>query len=225
MKHYAIDQWADFTRGLAGKQERTEMQAHLQTGCPKCRRLAEFNTKLTATCNSLASDKVPESIVRLARAIFPAQVKQGPKRGNRLPVELIFDSFVVPSTVGLRATWQVGWQGLYRAGDCSVDLRIEPEMNSPHAAVIGQITNHVQPELEMGNIPVCLRAGKVVVAETLSNRFGEFQLDYRQRSQLKLCIDLRDSKTIRVPLKRLISDQPALKSGTSLRQRSQRQRV
>jgi hypothetical protein len=152
-------------------------------------------------------------------------VQEGPKRGNRLPVELIFDSFLVPSPVGLRATWQVGWQGLYRAGDCSVDLRIEPELKFPRAAVIGQITNHVQPELEMGNLPVCLRAGKVVVAETLSNRFGEFQLEYEQRSKLKLCIDLRDSKSIEVPLKKLISDQPATKSGTSLRQRSEKQRV
>ena len=152
MKHYAIEQWADFTRGLAGKEERTEMQAHLQNGCPRCRRLADFSSRLTATCISLATDKVPEAIVRLARAIFPAPVQQGPKRGNRLPIELIFDSFLVPSPVGLRATWQVGWQGLYRAGDCSVDLRIEPELNSSRAAVIGQVTNHVVPEFEMGNL-------------------------------------------------------------------------
>ncbi len=215
MKHYAIDQWADFTRGLAGNEEFTEMQAHIQSGCPKCRQLADFSTKLTATCISLATDVVPESTVLLARAIFPTQVQERPKRGNRLPIELIFDSFLVPPPVGLRTTWQVGWQGLYRAGDCSVDLRIEPELKFPRAAVIGQITNHVQPE--MGNLPVCLRAGKVVVAETLSNRFGEFQLEYEQRSQLKLCIDLRDSKSIQVPLKKLISDQPATKSGTSSR--------
>jgi len=225
MRHYAIDQWADFTRGLTGNVEFTEMQAHIQGGCPRCLQLADFSTKLTATCIGLAADEAPESAVRLARAIFPARVRERPKRGNRVPVELIFDSFLVPSPVGLRATWQVGWQGLYRAGDCSVDLRIEPDLKFPRAAVIGQITNHVQPELVMDNLPVRLRAGKVVVAETLSNRFGEFQLEYERRSQLKLCIDLRDSKSIQVPLKKLISDRPAPKSGTSSRQRSDRQRV
>ena len=191
------------------------MQAHLQSGCQKCRQLSDFTTKLTVTCASLAADPVPESTVRLARAIFPVRVHDRPKRGNRLPIELIFDSFLVPFPVGLRATWQVGWQGLYRAGDCSLDLRIEPELKSSRAAVIGQITNHVLPELEMGNLPVCLRAGKLVVAETLSNRFGEFQMEYDQQPQLKLCIDLRDSKSIHVPLKRFISDQPATKSRTS----------
>jgi len=220
MKHYAIDQWADFTRGLPADGEQTQMQTHLEGGCEKCRILWKFTTRLNATCTSLATDPVPESTVRLARAIFPVQVHDRPQRGNRLPIETIFDSFLVPSPVGLRATWQVGWQGLYRAGDCSVDLRIEPELKSSRAAVIGQITNHALPEFQMGDLPVCLRAGKVVVAETLSNRFGEFQMEYDQQSRLKLCIELRDSKSIQVPLKKFISEQPAAKSRTSSRKRA-----
>ena len=220
MKHYAIDQWADFTRGLLTGEQRTQMQGHLQSGCQKCRQLSDFTTELAETCTSLAANPVPESTVRLARAIFPVRVQDRPKRGNRLPIELIFDSFLVPSPVGLRATWQLGWQGLYRAGDCSVDLRIEPELNSSRAAVIGQITNHVLPEREMDNLPVSLRSGKVVVAETLSNRFGEFQLEYDQQSRLRLCIDLRDSKNIQVPLRKFISDQPAGKSRVSSRTRA-----
>jgi hypothetical protein len=220
MKHYAIDQWADFSRGLKAGAEQAEMQGHLQGGCAKCRELSEFITRLSATCSSVAAGAVPESTVRLARAIFPIQAKDRPKRGNRLPVELIFDSFLVPSPVGLRATWQVGWQGLYSAGDCSVDLRIEPELKSERAAVIGQITNHVLPELEMGNLPVCLRAGKQVVAETVSNRFGEFQMEYDQQAQLKLCIHLQDSKSFQVPLKRLNADQFARKSRRPSRKRA-----
>src|SRR4030095_4909682 len=153
-----------------------------------CRELSDVTAKLAAPCSSLAVDAVPESTVRLARAIFPIQAKDRPKRGNRLPVELIFDSFLVPSPAGLRAAWQVGWQGLYRAGDCSVDLRIEPELKYERAAVIGQSTHHVLAEPHIGNPPGCLRAGKQVVAETVSNRFGEFQLEYDQQAQLKLYI-------------------------------------
>ena len=217
MKHYTIDQWADFTRGLLTREQRALMQDHLNGGCQKCRRLSEFTTKVAVTCTGLAMHPVPESMVRLARAIFPVRVPDRPKRGNRLPIELIFDSFLVPSAVGLRASWQLGWQGMYRAGDCSVDLRIEPELNSSRAAVIGQIANRVLPELEMGNLPVCLRSGKLVVAETLSNRFGEFQMEYAQRPQLRLCINLRDSKSIQVPLKKVISDEPVAKNRVSSR--------
>jgi hypothetical protein len=223
MKHYAIDQWVDFTRGIVSGADTAQMLAHLQSGCADCRRLSDFTSKLSNTCTGLASAPVPDYAVRLARAIFPIRMQDRPKRGSRLPIEMIFDSFLVPSMAGLRSTWQVGWQGLYRAGDCSVDLRIEPELKSLRAAVIGQITSHVQPAVEMGNLPVSLRAGKVVVAETTSNRFGEFQMEYDQQTQLKLCIYLRDSKSIQVPLRKFTSDQPATKSRTTARKRSEAQ--
>ena len=72
----------------------------------------------------------------------------------------------------------------------------------------------------MGNLPVCLRAGKQVVAETVSNRFGEFQMEYDQQAQLKLCIHLQDSKSIQVPLKRFSSDQLARKKRPPARKRA-----
>jgi hypothetical protein len=143
-----------------------------------------------------------------------------PRRGNRLPIEAIFDSFLMPAPAGLRATWQVGWQGLYRAGDCSVDLRIEPELKSSRAAVIGQIANHQRPEEQMEDLPVCLRSGKLIVAETRSNQFGEFQMEYEQRAKLRLCIDLKDAKSIEVPLKKFTAEQPEEPRRPSARKRT-----
>ena len=220
MNHFAIDQWVDFSRGLAAAADGARMSAHLASGCPECCRLASFTEKLAQACYSSAGTEVPEPALRLARAIFPVRVQDRPRRGNRIPIELIFDSFLVPAPAGLRATWQVGWQGLYRAGDCSVDVRIEPELKSSRAAVIGQITNHVTPEFDMSNLPVSLRVGKLVVAETLSNRFGEFQMEYDEQAQLKLQINLPESKVIQVPLKRLTGDQPAIQSRKTARRRT-----
>jgi hypothetical protein len=219
MKHYAIEQWVDYSRGLGETELREEMREHLANGCPDCHRLNDLSTRLFSTCVTIKAIEVPDYALRTARAIFPARFADRPKRGSRIPVELIFDSFLVPSPAGLRATWQVGWQGLYRAGECSVDLRIEPELKSARAAVIGQITNHNTPATEMSNLVVSLRAGKAVIAETMSNRFGEFQMEYEQQSHLKLCIHLGDSKLIQVPLKRLTFEQPAAKSRTSVKER------
>ena len=98
----------------------------------------------------------------------------------------------------MRATWQVGWQALYRAGDCSLDIRVEPELASSRAAVIGQISNHVRPEREDGGLPVRLNAGKLVVAETRSNGFGEFVMEYEREARLQLCIYLED-RSKRIP--------------------------
>jgi hypothetical protein len=217
MTHYEIEQWVDFSRGLIDTAERARMTGHLASGCKACEQLSSLTTRLVVTCGNLTTIEVPEYAVRMARAIFPVRAPERPKRGNRLPIELIFDSFLAPAAVGLRSTWQVGWQGLYRAGECSVDLRIEPELKSPRAAVIGQITNHVSPTEAMGDLAITLRAGKLVVAETHSNRFGEFQMEYEQQTQLKLCIHLRDSKLIQVPLKKLTSEPAAAKSRASRR--------
>jgi hypothetical protein len=217
MSHYAIDQWVDYSRGLVNEADGAGMRARLAEGCVECKHLFAFTSKLALACSSSAALQVPESALRLARAIFPVRVQDRPNRGNRIPIELIFDSFLAPAPAGLRATWQVGWQGLYRAGDCSLDVRIEPELKSSRAAVIGQITNHVAPEFAMSNLPVSLRAGKRIVAETVSNRFGEFQMEYEEQAQLKLFIHLTESKVIQVPLKKLAAEQTAGQSRKSSR--------
>jgi hypothetical protein len=209
MKHYGIAQWADFVRGVTPEQDSGMMREHLATGCPECRQVLDFCHKLARVCLALAPRRAPEAAVRNARAIFPIR-RPDPRRTVRLPIELIYDSFLVPAPAGMRASWQVGWQALYRAGDCSLDLRIEPELQSSRAAVIGQISNHTVPEIEMANIPVCLRLGRLVVAETVSNRFGEFQMEYEQQGRLQLCVYLDGgARRIQVPLKRLVADKHA----------------
>jgi hypothetical protein len=217
MKHYTIERWVDYSRNLVGTEERAQMQQHLADNCRECGELSLLMAKLSATCESMQAVQVPDSALRLARAIFPVRVTDRPKRGNRLPVELIFDSFLTPVPVGLRATWQVGWQGLYHAGDCSLDLRIEPDLTSQRASVIGQIANHALPDASMGHLPVTLRAGREVVAETVSNQFGEFQMDYEQRARLRLRVQLQDSSVIEVSLKKLTSERAAVESRENLR--------
>jgi hypothetical protein len=220
MKHYGIAQWVDFARGVTPEQEGIVMREHLASGCQECLPVVALCDKLARLCLDLAPRRAPEDVVRNARAIFPIRWPDRPRRAVRIPVELIYDSFLAPVAVGMRASWQVGWQGLYRAGDCSLDLRIEPDLQSSRAAVIGQVSNYSVPETEMANIPVCLRSGRLVVAETLSNRFGEFQMEYEQQGRLRLCVYLDGgARRIQVPLKKLVADKQAgrdrLKTGTA----------
>jgi hypothetical protein len=207
MKHYGIAQWVDYTRGLVLAHDSSAMQKHLTEGCSECQELADFCSKISNICQDMAAVSVPEWVVRNARSIFPVREAAAPRRVFRIPVELIYDSFLVPAPAGLRATWQVGWQALYRAGDCSLDLRVEPELHSSRAAVIGQISNHVMPGDMMEGIAVYVKSGRVVVAETRSNEFGEFQMEYEQQGRLQLCVDLENgSKRFQVPLKKFASD-------------------
>ena len=207
MKHFGISQWVDFARGVVAEAEGQAMQGHLTEGCSDCRDLADFSANVANLCQSMSQYAAPDQIVRNAKAIFPAAVPSQPKRSLRIAAQLVYDSFLVPAPAGLRATWQVGWQALYRAGDCSLDLRIEPELASTRAAVIGQINNHTAPREMMANVPICLKSGRTIVAETRSNGFGEFQIEYDQQPRLQLCVYLQDgAKCFQVPLKKFASD-------------------
>jgi hypothetical protein len=209
MKHYGIVQWVDFARGVVADGVAEGMREHLATGCPECQHIADFCEKLSQICRGMAPLPVPEAAVAAARSIFLAKFPRSPKRSFRIPIEVIFDSFLVPAPAGLRASWQVGWQALYHAGECSLDLRVEPELYTCRAAIIGQVSNHQAPATEMADLPVCLKSGKVVVAETRSNRFGEFQMEYEQQKRLQLYVYLDGgARCIQVPLKRFVAETP-----------------
>lgn len=203
IKHYGLAEWVDFTRGLLPDAERKEMRGHLGAGCSSCRELAAFCENLSGICQDMNAITVPDEVLRNARALFPRRPHEEPKRWIRIPVELIYDSFLVPSAAGLRAIWETGWQALYRAGNCSLDLRIEPALHSSRVAVIGQLSNHTVPEGRMEGIAVYLKSGRSVIAETRSNRFGEFQMEYEQQARLQLCVYLEDgSQRFEVPLRK-----------------------
>jgi len=209
MTHFSLGEWLDVARGLVSEDQVTRMQAHLASGCGRCSDSFEFIGKLTATCRSLASGRAPEDLTQSAKSLFPASRETGPVK--RLLARLVFDSWLETAPAGTRSSWQTGWQGLYRAGDCSLDLRIEPELHSSRAAVIGQISNHLVPAHKMSGLPVRLKSGSLVVAETRSNQFGEFQLEYEQQSRLQLCVYLHEnSRHFQVPLKKFKAEKPVV---------------
>src|SRR6185436_5955044 len=119
-----------------------------------CGEMSNFLNKLSGVCRRVAAVSVPDNVVRNAHAILPAGFVVKPGKAIRVAAQLIFDSFLAPAPAGLRSTWQVGWQALYRAGNCSLDLRIEPELHSSRAAMMGQLSNHVAPDVRMADIPV-----------------------------------------------------------------------
>ncbi len=210
MTHFSLGEWIDMARGLVAEDQGNRMQAHLTSGCARCSHNFEFLGKLTVTCRSLASGRAPEHLTRSAKSLFPASREAGPVK--RLLARLVFDSWLETAPAGTRSSWQTGWQGLYRAGDCSLDLRIEPELHSSRAAVIGQISNHLLPAHKMSGLPVRLKSGGLVVAETRSNQFGEFQLEYEQQSRLQLCVYLHEgSRCFQVPLKKFKAEKPAVR--------------
>lgn len=203
MKDYTIAQWIDFARGVVPENEARQMREHLAGGCSSCRELATFCDSLARVCRGAAGNMVPEPAARYARAIFPAPAAKPSRRRFHLPIEMIYDSFLSPASVGLRASWELGFQALYHAGDYSLDFRVEPGPPDGHPTIVGQIANRKSPETDMAGFAVCLKAGRAIVAQTLSNRFGEFQFEYQERKGLRLKVELENEQEVEVPLRQL----------------------
>ena len=203
MNDYTIGQWIDFARGIVPESEAYRMREHLAGGCASCQELAAFCDSLARACRGAAEHTVPEAAVRRARAIFPAPMGKPSRRRFQIPVEVIYDSFLSPAPAGLRASWELGFQALYHAGDYSLDFRVEPGPPDGHPTIVGQIANRKSPEADMEGFAVCLKVGRAIVAQTRSNRFGEFQFEYEERKGLRLKVELENEQEVEVPLRQL----------------------
>ena len=56
--------------------------------------------------------------------------------------------------------------------------------------LVGQIANQNTPDEMLANVPVILVAGNRELTRSLSNTFGEFQLEYVPESDLRLLVPL-----------------------------------
>lgn len=188
VSHYDATKWIDFVRGLVSGRAREVMRAHLDTDCSRCRRIARL---LGAAAEVGASDSrwdVPDATVQMARATFALQ---GPDKVQILPrlvARLVYDSFRDPLPAGVRMQHRLCRQALYEAGRYSVDVRLEHERGCARVNLVGQIADREQPTTNLGDVPVFLMSGKAVIARTLSNRFGEFQMEYEPGRRLRLLL-------------------------------------
>src|SRR5712671_6812467 len=163
VRHFDITEWADYVRNTVPVDQQGVMQAHLQVGCSKCEKMKAL----------VALGKAPRRTVL-----------------QRVWASLAYDSVNDPQPAGVRGTHQINRQVLFHAGDYSVDLRFEHEKGSASMVLVGQIANQKAPDEILANLPVILVAGNREVTRSISNTFGEFQLEYVPESDLRLLVPL-----------------------------------
>src|SRR5882672_514317 len=190
VRHFDITEWADYARNTISGEQQALMQSHLQSGCTKCAKTKGLLTKFAAICSREASYQIPRAAEQQVKAMLG--LAQAPRRSalQRLWASLVYDSLNDPQPVGVRGTHQINRQVLFHAGDYSVDLRFEHEKGSASMVLVGQIANQKAPDEMLANLPVILVAGDREVTRSISNTFGEFQLEYVPESDLRLLVPL-----------------------------------
>jgi hypothetical protein len=225
LKHFSIWQWADYVRGLGDDDRRSAMDAHLSSGCPRCARTVRAFRSMVSIASGEVAHEPPEHAIRYAQAVyslFRPQTTSLPK----LAARLVYDSRREPLPAGLRAHHRLSRHALYEAGRYYLDLQLEQPLASGPVTLVGQLADRHQPSVDTA-VPVWLMKQKTIVASTLCNRFGEFQLEYTPARDLRLYVAIRSAnRHLDVPLNRLIPDisAPRRRTAATHRKATRRQR-
>lgn len=188
MGHYSMEQWVDFARGVIGERERAAMQSHLENGCRACSESRRLWERVHTLSRHEQAHEPPKSVVRALRATFALHGPRKVRRGTPAVASLLFDSLRSPLAEGVRSGASVARQLLYGVGNYRIDLRMEPQPSSDRLTLVGQVLNSADPGVQIGASLVRLVRGRKIVAESTTNRFGEFRLesDTQARFQLRL---------------------------------------
>jgi hypothetical protein len=183
VKHFSEALWADFVRNnVVSPSTKMEMQQHIDDGCKKCAATLETWQSVLAIAKAESDLTPPEDIVRVAKSQFAAVVPEV-SHGIRL----LFDSNLQPVTAGVRGSVSAR-QFLYETDDYYIDLRLEPRREADRACLVGQVLNRAGKDRVAHGVAVRLQEGKLPVAETTTNQFGEFQIEFDAAEDL--CVSI-----------------------------------
>ena len=198
--HFGTEQWVDFVNGQAQATEFQAMQKHLDEGCSNCSKAAADWNRVLQVSKREAQYKVPESAVRHVRGAFGLMGNAAQQQRFAIP-RLVFDSLWRPALSGVRAsTANTPRQVLYKAGEVAVEMRLEPELKSERVIVAGQVSSSARQGEGLPEILVLVLSTRGILAETKTNRFGEFQLSFLPDDGLRISFGVVDGKELSIPL-------------------------
>lgn len=203
MSHYPDEVWTDWARGTAAPAVRDEIRDHIASGCDECHYALETWEAVAAAARRERDYEPPAGVLQNAVALYArfAAVRPGVlDRSTRL-AELVFDSFRNPLPAGVRSLERATRHLSYKAGSFFIDVRIEEPAASGLASVVGQLMHHPDASrLSLEGLVVVLTSGRATLAETTTNRFGEFVFEMDTQKENHLAIGVGDEFAVVVPL-------------------------
>jgi hypothetical protein len=197
--HFTSEDWVDLARQAGSEDQRESMESHLKQ-CKKCLKAYSMWQRVNEIAHRDRASEPPDAAVRTVKGMYAIH---GPKPRHSLEslaAKLLFDSFQSPTLAGVRSTGTEARQLLFGSGEYRVDLRIEPQMDSEKVTLVGQVLNSANPDKTVDSAPVALVRGGKVLAKSLTNHLGEFQLEYDLESRFELRITLPGNAQMTLPL-------------------------
>jgi hypothetical protein len=208
MKHFSLEEWADFARNVVRQDLKKAMETHLERGCKKCAKAFELWRRVTDVAQRQTAQEPSEATVRTVKGMYLLHGSRPPRSKKATLAELLFDSFRTPLAAGVRSATASHRQLLFGAGDYRVDVRIEPQEDSDRVSLVGQVLNASDPNERLASAPVVLSRGGKVVARCLTSQFGEFHLQCGLESKYQLRVELPGKTGLAIPLVEAAGEMP-----------------
>jgi hypothetical protein len=200
MRHFSLENWADFANHKVSVDERASMERHLEMGCSHCSHVIAEWQSLKRFAAQESQNNPPGDVVAFVKAAFKAlRPRRAPGIVETL-AELVFDSFRQPALAMVRSCAVDSRCLLYRAGPVLIDLNLNLTQSSGHIALQGQVMDSETEGKGIEEISVLLQSGQETIARTQTNEFGEFQLECDARKSLQISVALNQQKNVLIVL-------------------------
>jgi len=200
MRHYRIEDWADFLRGVGSAELSAEMRVHLEAGCEICSASLAMCRDLQELLSEDLTEEPSENAQKLVKASFAAFGFRACRSGRSGMASLMFDGALEPVPVGFRSSGAIPRQMLYRLEEFEIDLRMEPVAGMDRTIVTGQVLDRTKSRENLAEIPILLSSDGEIVGWTLTNEFGEFQFECSAKNDLRIMVGLEHEESILIPV-------------------------
>ena len=219
MTRWALEDLADYVRGVAPAETRTAIDADLAGGGPaalQTRRDLELLAAVAAVARgdataaradlpgSTGSDRLLPSRDSLiaVRAMFTAAAHELEPPLSLLPLLAVTDPHA-GHPAGFRSA-QLGHRDLEIQGErFSLDLSVDTPYDAIDVIVVGRITPAPSESWSVERVPAVLVGGGEVLATAVTNDFGEFHVATQtEEDDVELCLLISGVGQVRIPIDR-----------------------
>lgn len=204
--HFPESDWADLARGLIASERAGEMRRHLESGCSSCTSDWVLMSTLADFASQNSETNPPQADLQKAYSLFQPAPLNWVEDLQPLTASLVSRTRLDGQLAGVRAVADdlhsaAGERLLFRAGDYSVDVKLEEPSASGTGEIVGQIIRETGDLSGLGGILVQLVTPAQTLGETSTNQFGEFLMDrpVRKRTILRFALK-EEGLRIEVPL-------------------------
>jgi hypothetical protein len=204
MEHFSERPWADFVRGIGGREISTDIRTHLAADCSKCKSALDAWSRVRTLASEEGAYAPPEDLVRLVKLGFDSKLGHQSRAwipANWTVANLVFDSFAQPLPAGVRSATMSAWQVVYEAEALTVDLRFGHRAQSKTIHLVGQVFDKRAVRVWQTNATIELSTEHdQLVATTAVNAMGEFHIEFKPQDHLWLSVKAAGRNTVRIPL-------------------------